>query len=266
MSRLQAVDVASGCSWVIAEEVSVVRRAVLDPTGTTIYETRVDRATRADLGIWRRSADGASPAQRILAPLAADERFGRTFSTELAWDIAGDRLAVQTCGAVACRTRVLDPDGGSSSVAIIEAPALGLLVGFDGDRVVTYSACRGLPCPVVSTDLRTGERRVLAEHAGLAVVVSTTDGPRLVHEVGEAPGSRLRSVALDGAAPADLGAVPAGFRLHATADRSGSATRLPSGWVLLAPDGRLPATATTLRPQLRHLPDGVTVPLDEAAR
>ena len=45
-----------------------------------------------------------------------------------------------------------------------------------------------------------------------------------------------------------------------------SATRLPPGWVLLAPDGRLPVDPTDHRPQLRHIPDGATVPLDEATR
>jgi hypothetical protein len=263
-SHLQAVDVASGCSWPIADETAVVRRAVLDPAGASIFETRVDRETRADLGLWRRSIDGTSPARQVLAPLAADDRFGRTFSTELAWDVAGRRLAVQSCGEVACRTRVVGPD--TDATVTLETPDLGLLVGFDADRIVTYGACRGLPCQVVSTDLRTAERRVLAERAGLAVVVATADGPRLVHEVVDGAASRIRSVALDGGSPADLGALPAGFRLHASADRSGSATRLPSDWILLAPDGRLPATATTLRPQLRHLPDGATVPLDEVAR
>ena len=41
---------------------------------------------------------------------------------------------------------------------------------------------------------------------------------------------------------------------------------MPAGWVLLAPDGRLPADPSTVRPQLRHVPDGTTVPLDEALR
>ena len=41
---------------------------------------------------------------------------------------------------------------------------------------------------------------------------------------------------------------------------------LPPGWVLLAPDGRLPSDPTAPRPILRHLPDGLAVPLDEAVR
>jgi hypothetical protein len=263
-SRLQAIDVVGGCAWQLADEGSVVRRAVLDPSGTSLFETRVDRATRADLGVWRRSLDGTNAARQVLPPLDPDARFGRTFSTELAWDVAGRRLAIQSCGEVACRTRVVDTAG--AAVGTLDAPDLGLLVGLDGDRVVSYLACRGLPCPIVATDLRTGERRLIADDAGLAVVLATPDGARLVHEIAGAAGGRLRSVSLDGGGSTDLGAIPAGFRLHPTVDRSGTATRLPLGWVLLAPDGRLPVADTSLRPQLRHLPDGVTVPIDEAAR
>lgn len=148
----------------------------------------------------------------------------------------------------------------------LDVPDLGPLVGLDGDRAVTYEACRGLPCPIVSTDLRSGDRQVLAPAAGLAVVVATPDGVRLIHEVGAETGRGLRSVALDGGSAADLGPVPAGLRLEPSAVRADAATRLPPGWVLLTPDGRLPADTTSDRPQLRHVPDGSTVPFDEAVR
>ena len=81
-SRLEMVDVAGGCSWTLGSERDVIRRATIDPSGSVIYEMRVDRATRADLGIWRRPVDAASTAERILDPIAPDARFGRTFSTE----------------------------------------------------------------------------------------------------------------------------------------------------------------------------------------
>ncbi len=263
-SQLQAVDVASGCAWAIGTERAVIRRATIDPSGASIYETRVDRVSRADLGIWQRPIDGAGPARRVLAPLAPDGRFGRTFSTDFTWDLAGDRLAVQSCGEVACRTRVIAPRGGP--VTTLDVPDLGPLVGLQGDTAVTYEACRGLPCPIVSTDLRTGARQVLAPAAGLAVVVPTADGARLIHEVGASTGRELRAVRLDGGWAADLGPIPDDLRLHPSAIRAGAATRLPPGWVLLAPDGRLPAATNATRPQLRHVPDGSTVPFDEALR
>ena len=148
----------------------------------------------------------------------------------------------------------------------LDSPELGQIVGLDGDLAVTYEACRGLPCPIVSTDLWTGERRVLAPAAGLAVMVPTSDGARLVHEVGAGNDRRLRSVAPDGDDMLDLGPIPDDLRLHPSAVRAGAATSLPAGWVLLAPEGRLPADGSTDRPQLRHVPDGLTVQLDEALR
>ena len=60
--------------------------------------------------------------------------------------------------------------------------------------------------------------------------------------------------------------IPDDLRLHPSSVRADAATSLPAGWVLLAQDGRLPADPTDDRPQLRHVPDGSTVPLDEALR
>ena len=142
-SRVQAVDVASGCAWPIADERDVIRRATIDPTGAFIYEMRVDRATRADLGIWRRAVAGTEAVQRVLGGLLSDARFGRTFSTEFTWDVAGDRLAVQSCGELSCRIRVISPGGGP--VVTLDSPDLGTIVGLDGDHAVTYEACRDSP-------------------------------------------------------------------------------------------------------------------------
>ena len=263
-SRLEAIDVADGCSWSLAEESSVIRRATMDRAGTTIYETRVDRVSRADLGVWTRSVNGATGTGRILDPLAADDRFGRTFSTEFTWDVDGRRLAVQACGEVACRTRIVSP--GDDAAVSLDAPDLGLVLGLAGDQIVTYRACHGLPCEVVSTDLGTRHRDLLAAAAGPAIVVATMDGARLAYEIDDGTMSQLRSVGLDGQDQLDLGPLPTGFRLHTDTARSGAATRVPIGWVLLAPDGRLPLDGSALRPRLRHLQDGSTVTLSEVAR
>jgi hypothetical protein len=263
-SRLRAIDVAGACTWDIGAESDVIRRATIDPAGTSVYEMRVDRATREDLGIWSRRLDGSLPAAPFLEPIAVDERFGPTFTTEFAWELSGAALAVQSCGEVACRTRVVDPAGGSARA--VEEPDLGALVGLDGDRLVTYAACPGLPCPIVSTDLASGARTVLADHAAIAAIVATSDGPRLVHETFDGPTIALRSVALDGSQARGLGAIPEGLRLHATPEIAGTSTRNPSGWVLLSPEGRLPDTGPNTRTQLRHVTDGTTVQLDEVAQ
>ena len=263
-SRLLAIDVAGQCAWEVGAEAAVIRRATIDPAGTTIYEMRVDREARSDLGIWSRPLDGSSPASRFLEPIDVDERFGPTFTTEFAWDLGGPTLVVQSCGEVACRTRVVEPANGS--VQAVAEPDLGALVGLDGGRLVTYAACPGLPCPVVSTELSSGVRSTLADAAAIAVLVRTIDGPRLIHEVFDERGIALRSVALDGSPTRDLGPVPEGMRLHSTPGIAEASTRVGPDWVLLSPDGRLPDTGPHARTQLRNVTDGTTVQLDEVAR
>jgi hypothetical protein len=159
---------------------------------------------------------------------------------------------------------VIDPvDGTAHEVA---DPDLGTIVGVDGDVLVTYGACSGLPCPVLAVDLTTGTRHVLAEEAVVAVLATTPAGPRLVHEVFEPAGLSLRSIWLDGSAAGDLGPVQAGTRLHAASTTSGAATTVPSDWVLLAPDGRMPGTGPDSATQLRHISDGTTIQLMEVAQ
>ena len=263
-SRLEAIDVAAACSWTIAQEAAVVRRATIDPSDGTIYEMQVDRATRADLGIWARPLDGLTPAREVLEPIAADARFGRTFSTEFTWDVAGRVLAVQSCGEEACRTRVIDPAGGEPRT--IADPDLGALIGLDGKTLVAYAVCPGLPCPILAVDVETGHLDVLADAAALGRVIPTPDGSRLVHEVLDGSGVKLRFVALDGSSSGDLGRVPDGLRLLALPGAADAATRVPAGWVLLAPGGRLPSSGPDARTPLRHLPDGTTVGFDEVSR
>lgn len=263
-SRLEVLDVTNACSWPIAAEAAVVRRATIDVEGRTVYEMRVDRSTRADLGIWARPLDGTSPAVRIIEPINADDRFGRTYSTELAWDLSGVRLVIQSCGEAACRTRVYDPAGGP--LRLVADTDLGTIVGVAGDELVTYAACTGLPCPVVAVSLENGTRRILADAAGVSVLATTPDGPRLVHEILSESGVAVRAVGLDGSAAADLGPVHEGFRLHADPTIAQAATAIPPGWVLLGPDGRLSDRGPDSQTQLRHVPDGITVQLDEVAQ
>ncbi len=263
-SRLEAIDVVAGCTWPIADERAVIRRATIDPVAGAVYETRVDRSSRKDLGVWLRPLDGATPARRVLEPLPDDDRFGRTFSTEFTWDVSGTTLAVQACGATACRTRVLST--GANQVITIDEAGLGPLVGLDVERLVSYEACPGLPCPIVATDLASGERTVLAPEAGLSVVVDTSDGARLVHEVGGPAGPRLRAIGLDGRAPSDVGSLPAGLRLHPGFALSNAATDLPPDWILLTSDGRITLESPVDRHELRHVHDGSSVSLEEALR
>jgi hypothetical protein len=263
-SRLEAIDPAAECSWIVTQEADVVRRATIDPLGAVAYETRVDRRTRADLGIWSRPLDGSAPAVRVLQPIGIDEQFGPTFSTEFAWDLAGRVLAIQSCGETACRTRILGSDG--ASFRVVEDPALGMMVGLADDVLVSYGACPGLPCPILATNISNGSRSVMADAAAGAVLVATADRPRLVHEAFEVSGIVLRAVALDGSVAESLGPVPYGLRLHVAPSVAESGTRAPSGWIVLSPDGRMPGVGPNGLTHLRHVPDGATVQLDEVAR
>jgi hypothetical protein len=98
------------------------------------------------------------------------------------------------------------------------------------------------------------------------VVIPTPDGVRLVHEDVAPAGRRLHGLASDGGFATDLGPLPDGLRLQPSAVGAGAATRLPPGWVLLAPEGRLPLDPVATRSQLRHLPDGSTIDYAEAVR
>lgn len=262
-SRLSLLDVSRACAWPVAESVDVIRTATLAPDGATLFEHRVDRRTRADLGLWQRPLDGSGPPSRVLPPIVADARFGQTWLTDLVWSDDGRSLAVQSCGEVACRVRVLDPVVGD--VRLISDPHLGDLVGVAGDRLVAHGACRGLPCPLVSVDLRDGSTTVLDHAAGQAVLSRDTDGrPVVIHEVGAA-GPTLRVVSVDGQHPEALDGDADGRRLVAGPARSGGAAETAPGWILFGPDGRLPVDGA-VRPVLRHVPDGRTVPFDEVSR
>jgi len=263
-SRLEAVSVVDNCSWPVATEAAVIRRATIDPAGATVYEMLVDRETRADLGIWARPLDGSRPAVQVLGPIVPDERFGRTYTTEFAWDLTGPALAISSCGEAACRTRVLDPATGA--VQAVAEPDLGSFIGLAGDVLVSYGACPGLPCPIVATGLGTGNRTILTDAGVSAVAVASPDGPRLVHEVVVDTGLELRSVGFDGSSLGSLGPLDNDVRLQPSATVSESGTRVPAGWVVLGPDGRLPDTGPDAETQLRRISDGTTVQLDEVVQ
>ncbi len=261
VSTIRAIDASAACARLVARESSVVRRGVIDPAGATVYEFRVDRASRADLGVWRRPLAGG-PAERVLASLPADQRFGRTYSTELSWSLEGDRLVVEQCGYASCRTRLLDP--GTGHVSTVARPDLGAVIGVADGRIVAYAACHGLPCQIVSVEASTGAAALVAEAAGLARLVPTDHGPRVIHESGPDTDRHLRSTDLAGGSAVTVPASAGDLRLVPASARASAGTQLPAGWVLLAPDGR--RAGGSGRPVLVRLADGLTVSLGEVTR
>jgi hypothetical protein len=222
-SRRTLLDVALGCATALPDEQAVVRSAILTADGSAAVEHRVDRVTRADLGVWRVQVPGGR-ATRIVAGPSADERYGRTFTTELRFAPDG-RIAVTSCGERACRTRLVDPRSGR----VDQVGPTGPVVGVDADgSVVAHEACGGFPCALVRVDA-SGRSRALVPAAGRAAMA----GNRVVYEAGH-DGLRvldLRSGSSTAVDHAD-GLVPVGDGSRAT-----SGVERPRDVVLLAPRG-----------------------------
>jgi hypothetical protein len=259
-SRLSLIDVAAGCAWSVGRSDAVVRRATITPDGTALIEFRVDRATRADLGVWRRPLDGRGALERILGPIEPDERFGPTWLTELSWSDDGSLMAVQSCGEVACRVRWIDPRTGAGGA--VSDPSLGDLVGLTRDRLLVRAACRGLPCPVRSVAMKDGAVSTIVRSAGQAVLARDGDGRHLVVFERDADGRATASIRLDGSGERAMPDDARGRRLVAAPAWSGDAAEVPAGWIAFGPDGRLPV-AGPVGAVLRRVSDGHTVPFGE---
>jgi hypothetical protein len=260
-SQLALVDLAAGCAWPVTTSADVIRHATLAGDGRSIVEFRVDRRTRADLGVWSRPFDGRR-ATRLLGPIEPDPRFGPTWLTELAWSDDGRTLVVESCGEVACRYRFTDPATGETS--LMADPGLGDLVGVAGDHVVARGACRGLPCPVIAVDRAGGRRVVLADAAGQAVLATDDSGaPVVVHER-DVDGRGIVAIRPDGSHPRTIPDPADGHRLVGPAGWSGGAIDQPPGSVPFGPDGRLPVAPGGA--VLRRVADGLAVEFDEVPR
>lgn len=242
VSVLRLLDVARGCWTIVAREAGVIRGAVLAPDCASVWEHRVDRASRVDLGVWRRQLAGG-PAVRELDGLPVDAAYGPTFTTELAWS-AGGRLVVSACGELACRNRVLDASTGL--VASVEGT--GPAVGLAGDRLIAFDACRGLPCPIVAVDLVGGARSRVADAGGPAALGGAGDGV-LVYAARDGSLATL-SLGPDARDTAHVGPAPAGLNPVRRGSASTGGLELPAGSVLLAPGGRFtgPPAAARIDP------------------
>ena len=231
-SRLRAVDPARGCAWTIAAESAVIRSAIFATDAGSTWEHRVDRATRADLGVWRRAIGGGT-ASRVAPGLAPDVAHGRTFATDLRWALDG-RLVIASCGELACRTRLVDPATGLAEATSRTGPVLGVA----GTRVIAYAVCPGLPCAVTATDPSTGAAETLVAEAGAAALA----GGSLVYEHdGHLAKLDLRTRAVSDV-PGSDGFVPVASGSGATAGMD-----LPAGTMLLAGSGQRPAPSTARR-------------------
>jgi len=176
-SEVRALSLVSGCDIRLAAPTEIVRSAVLDRSATHLYAHSVSRAGRADAGITRYDL-ATGTAVHVLAPVKPPKDFGPIFGTDLRWNIAGDALAVQTCGFSRCLTRVLEI--ATSNVASYEAAGQGAFIGLTEGHLISFGQCPGLPCAAQSTDLRTGGVSVLAAEAFSAQLKPSGTGSAVV--------------------------------------------------------------------------------------
>ena len=172
-SEVHVLDAATGCDTVVARPAGIVRSAILDPSATTVYVHAISNPARTDLGVMRYTLDGSAGTQAV-PPLPDDPAFGLTFGTQLGWSTDGTALFVQSCGAAQCRTRVLDV--ASNAVSTYNDAGQGSIVGMTREHLVTFAACDGSPCPVISIDRTSGVPTVLAQQAISASIDDTASG------------------------------------------------------------------------------------------
>ena len=252
-TRLRVLDAARGCWTVLATSVDVIRSAVLTPDGTRVYEHRVERATRRDLGVWERELDtAAAGTTQVLAGVAPDAAHGPTFTTSVLAASDG-RVVVSSCGERACRTRVADPATGRVADVAATGPAAGVI----GDYLVAFEACDGLPCALDAIDIASGTATRLDDADGAAVVVPDSAGAVVLADSGGLGVVRLGAQTADAAVPGTAGLAP----LPATSTAV-SGVESPRGRVAVAPDGRVtdPAAVRFLDPAALQLTDWEELP------
>jgi hypothetical protein len=176
-SEIHLVDLAAGCDTVVARTPGVARSATLAADGSAVYVHSVSFPARNDAGVTRYALDTGQGAQ-VVPPLPGDDRFGVTFATQLGWSTDGGTLFVQSCALEACRTRLLDT--GSSRVTMFDSDGQGPAIGVTPDHLVTYAACGGLPCALLSTDRATGAVTTIVDQGWDAVMTTGDAGNPLV--------------------------------------------------------------------------------------
>lgn len=169
-SEVGALSLDTGCSVPLAQTQDVVRGALLDASGETLFVHTVSEDDRSDGGITRIDiATGAS--SEALPPFEPDEAFGLIFATGLSWNRAADALAVQSCGYERCVTRLLELADGS--IATYEAEH-GMLVGMTASHLVAFAAEHVRPAELLAIELTSGAARVLADEV---LTAELTDDP-----------------------------------------------------------------------------------------
>jgi hypothetical protein len=239
-SRVRLVATSTGCADTILETPAIVRTAVLHPSRDEVFAHLLRRSDRADLGVWRLPSLDAGRLEPLAGP-ARDEplvaALGPIWATELAFDATGSRLAIQSCAIDGCATRVVDLATGAVTVAA--GSDQGDLVALVGDRLVTWAACDGVPCPVIAIDIRSGRRTVL-EPVAVAAAPIAGASTWIAVATGDGPSLRTRLVDASGTAAGPPPTTPDGLRPIDVGARASSGVEAPVGWLAVDRAGREP--------------------------
>jgi hypothetical protein len=239
-SRVHGLVPSAGCGALIVESADVIRQAIETPDGQSVVFHALNRADRSDRGIWRLSIREGGAAQPLLPGIGPGDRLtdeiGQVWATGLQTSADGRWLAVESCGAEACRIR-LARLGADGQPVVGSFP--GRLVDFDDRWLLTLGECDGLACDLTATDLVTGRARVLASSVSsatsvwldgrlLAVAFVEAAEPRLI-VVDPATGSRWSAPGgIDGAPSRTVLDVP---RLLPRGGAAEAGWEAPPGWI-----------------------------------
>jgi hypothetical protein len=168
---------SDGCSTPVHTTASIVRRAVINPLDGSVLLHLLARAGRADLGVWRLATAGSQPVQ-VVEALPASLGVSPVWATDLRLDPTGRMLAVQSCLERTCLTRIVDLAAPTRPAIVIRGQRQGPMLGFAGDRLVTWAACDGFPCGILAWNLAASEPEQLVADATAAGM--TGDGRLLI--------------------------------------------------------------------------------------
>jgi hypothetical protein len=181
----------TGCGTVVLTSDAIVRRAIIDPIDGSLLLHEVDRASRADLGVWQLAVGAIAPT-RVVEPLPAGLVDGPVWATDLRLDPGGQTLAVQSCVDIGCVTRLVDLAAPGRQPIVLRGASQGPILGFTRGRLVSWAACDGFPCPVLAWDPATGASTQLVSSAVAAGL--SGDGRNLLAVLVSAGADRAISV------------------------------------------------------------------------
>lgn len=174
-SEIRAIDLETGCDVRLAQVAGVARSAALAASGAELYVHTLDTASRRDLGVARIDLETGVQAT-VVPPFEAGGDFGAVYATSLGWSLDAVTLAIQSCGASACHTRLFDT--GTGLLRNFTADH-GPIIGVTAAELIVYALGHERPTAIVAIDLASGAERVLAADAYEAELDGSAAAPRL---------------------------------------------------------------------------------------